>query len=363
MIWHCDSCGRDWRYPVETCIYCKKPLRALKEGEYTVRGRTEVSISTPDHRDVPYWTLMLEDDLGNLHIRKTFHPHNIGDVLGTTADETPRLKVGIIGTGIMGSGITEAAVRAGLTVTLKSRTQTSLDKAMARVEKGLSKSIGEKELETTLNKITPTTDYADLLGQDIVIECIDEDIEKKRVVLRELKKLGADMIVATNTSSLSINELAEFAPDPAKFIGLHFFNPVTRMNLVEVILGKQTSNQTIDTIREFVEQIKKIPVAMNDQPGFIVNRLLFALIHEAVSLLEAGGSSAEDIDQAMMLGANFPIGPLALADLIGLDICLKIMENLRDSFGEKYAPPASLVAAVAAGNLGKKTGTGFYDYA
>lgn len=362
MIWKCDSCGRDWRYPVETCIYCKAPLRALEEGEYTVRGRTEVGISTPDHKDVPYWTLMLEDDLGNMHIRKTFQAYNIGDVLGTDTDETPRIKVGIVGTGIMGSGITEAAIRAGLNVTLKSRSQKSLDKALAKIEKGLSKSFGEKELEAALKKITPTLDYSGLAGQDVIIECIDEDPEKKRAVFEELKKLGTDAIVATNTSSLSIDELAAFAPDPAKFIGLHFFNPVTRMNLVEVILGKKTSNQTIDTIMEFVSQIKKIPVAMNDQPGFIVNRLLFALIHEAVSMLETGDTSAEDIDQAMMLGANFPIGPLALADLIGLDICLKIMENLRDSFGEKYAPPARLVQAVKAGHLGKKSGIGFYDY-
>jgi 3-hydroxybutyryl-CoA dehydrogenase len=170
------------------------------------------------------------------------------------------------------------------------------------------------------------------------------------------------MIIATNTSSLSVTELAKFAPDPSKFIGLHFFNPATKMHLVEVILGERTSNQTIDTAMEFISQIKKTPVVMNDQPGFIVNRLLFALIHEAISLLELGGSSAQDIDQAMRLGANFPIGPLALADLIGLDICLHIMENLRESFGEKYAPPERLIQEVHAGHLGKKSGIGFYDY-
>lgn len=362
MIWLCDSCGRDWRYPVETCIYCKQPLRELKEGKYTVRNITEVSIGTPDHKDVPYWTLMLEDDLGNLHIRKTFHPHKIGDALGAASEEAPKMRIGVIGTGIMGSGITEAAIRAGLPVTLKSRSRESLDRAISKVKNGLAKSIGEMEMATTLNNITPTTDYSDLAGLDIVIECVDENPDLKDAVFADLKTAGADMIVATNTSSLSIAELGSRAPDPAKFIGLHFFNPVTRMNLVEVILSEETSNETIETAMELIRQMKKIPVVMNDRPGFIVNRLLFALIHEAVSLLEAGDSTAEDIDQAMKLGANFPIGPLALADMIGLDISLKIMENLRDAFGDKYTPPVLLVQKVKAGHLGKKSGIGFYEY-
>jgi hypothetical protein len=144
------------------CIYCKAPLHALEEGEYTVRGRTEVSISTPDHKDVPYWTLLLEDDLGNLHIRKTYQPYNIGDVLGCSPEETARLKVGVIGTGIMGAGITEAAVRAGLNVTLKSRSKKTVGKAISKVSKGLSKSIGQKELAAALARIKSTTDFTDL---------------------------------------------------------------------------------------------------------------------------------------------------------------------------------------------------------
>lgn len=278
-------------------------------------------------------------------------------------------KIGVLGTGTMGAGIIQVLAQNGFSVVLRARRQTSVDKGIATVEKNLDKLIAKEKLTAEdkaaiMGRIEGSTDIEIIKDADLVIEAATEDMEAKKALFAELDALcKPETIIATNTSSLSITEIAAATNRPDKIIGMHFFNPVPMMKLVEIIKGLATSDETRDTILKLTADLGKTPVEVSEAPGFVVNRVLVPMINEAIGILADGVAKAEDIDEAMKLGANHPMGPLALGDLIGLDVCLAIMEVLYSEFGDsKYRPHPLLRKMVRAGKLGRKSGAGFFDY-
>ena len=279
------------------------------------------------------------------------------------------MKVYVIGTGTMGAGVVQAFAQANIPVVMKSRTQASLDKAVGKISKSLAKlvekgKVTQEYMDSVMANISTTVDYADFADADLVIEAASEDMNLKKEVFAELAKIcKPETIFATNTSSLSITEIAAITDRPTQFIGMHFFNPAPVMKLVEVIKGQMTSQETSDKIFALATEMGKTPVMVEEAPGFVVNRILVPMINEAVGIYAEGIASVEDIDSAMKLGANHPMGPLALGDLIGLDVCLAIMEVLYNEFADsKYRPHPLLKKMVRAGLLGRKSGQGFYKY-
>ena len=278
-------------------------------------------------------------------------------------------KIGVLGTGTMGAGIIQVLAQNGFEVVLRARRQTSVDNGIATVNKNLDRLIAKEKLTAEakaeiMGRVKGSTDINIVADADLIIEAATEEMESKKALFAELDKLcKPGTILATNTSSLSITEIAAATSRPDKIIGMHFFNPVPLMKLVEIIKGLTTSDETRDVILELTEKIGKTPVEVAEAPGFVVNRVLIPMINEAIGILADGVATAEDIDQAMMLGANHPMGPLALGDLVGLDVCLAIMEVLYAEFGDtKYRPHPLLRKMARAGNLGRKTGSGFFDY-
>jgi 3-hydroxybutyryl-CoA dehydrogenase len=269
----------------------------------------------------------------------------------------------------MGNGIAQAAARVGLTVIMRDVSDDFLKRGLSTIDKSLQRDVEKERLaadekQEIIARIRPTTDLASLRETDIVIEAITEEFAVKSELFRQLDRIvRPDVILASNTSSISITKLAAVTSRPDRFIGMHFMNPVPVMKLVEVIRGIATSDETYRATRELAEAMGKIPVEVNDAPGFVSNRVLMPMINEAVFALYEGVGTAEAIDQVMKLGMNHPMGPLQLADFIGLDVCLAIMNVLYDGFSDsKYRPCPLLKKYVDAGWLGRKSGKGFYTY-
>lgn len=277
--------------------------------------------------------------------------------------------IGVLGSGTMGAGIMQVCAMAGYNVVQRSRRQTSVDGGRATVEKNLSKmvakeKISQEDMDAAMARISGSTDLSIIAEADFVIEAATEDMEAKKELFKELDELcKPEAIIATNTSALSITEIAAATNRADKIIGMHFFNPVPAMKLVEVVKGLATSEETREAVLALCADLGKTPVDVEEAPGFVVNRILIPMVNEGIGILADGVADAEGIDTAMKLGANHPMGPLALGDLIGLDVCLAIMETLYKEFGDtKYRPHPLLRKMVRANKLGRKTGVGFFDY-
>lgn len=278
-------------------------------------------------------------------------------------------KIGVIGAGTMGNGIAQTFAAAGYPVVMRDLKPEYVDRGMATVAKSLDRLVSKEKIsgadrDSTLERLTGTTELSDLADCDLVVEAILEVFDLKAGLIKELDEVcRADAILATNTSSISVTRIAAVSKDPSRVIGMHFFNPVPLMKLVEIIRALQTSDEVCDAVTDMVAKVGKEAKVSKDSYGFVVNRVLVPMINEAVNCVAEGVAAPEDVDDMMKLGANHPMGPLALADLIGLDVCLNIMETLYNGFDDpKYRPSPLLKQMCAAGYLGRKSGKGFFDY-
>jgi 3-hydroxybutyryl-CoA dehydrogenase len=277
--------------------------------------------------------------------------------------------IGVVGAGTMGSGIAQIAATAGLKVVLIDVSEAALTRGMAALRSSLERLVAKNTIapdvaSATLARIHTSTEYKRLAEADLVIEAATEHVELKRTILKQIEAVAKQhAIIATNTSSISVTSLAADLGDPSRCVGMHFFNPVPLMPLVEIIRGVQTSPETVDAIHELSRRLGKSPIGVRNSPAFVVNRILVPMINEAFFVLAEGTATAEEIDEGMRLGANHPIGPLALADLVGLDVCLAVLEVLAKDLGDqKYRACPLLRELVAAGRLGRKTRHGVYRY-
>ena len=277
--------------------------------------------------------------------------------------------IGIVGAGTMGSGISQVAALTGYDIVMQDVSDEATSRGLGTIDKSLQRLVDREKItadakDAAIRKIRTTTNLSDLADCDLVIEAATENMDLKLGLFEEIDKVSRpETIIASNTSSLSLTKLASVSNRPDKVIGMHFFNPVPMMALVEIIRALQTSDDTFTRVDELTRELGKTPVSVKDSPGLVVNRMLVPMINEAVFILYEGIASADEIDAAMKLGAGHPMGPLALADMIGIDVCLYVMNILLEEFGDsKFRPSPLLKQMVDAGYLGRKSGKGFFDY-
>jgi len=364
MQYFCEHCKKSWNYPVEVCIFCGRPASPNQKSEYHVIGYSRVFIPSTGNEKVPYFVNILENKQGHKIVKKSFEEYAIGEIFPLEEGKKQDLHIGIIGTGLLGKQIATYLLQYGYSVFLKTRNASSAESARKKIQQTLLKQLDEKDAENRLTKLNIILDYTPLLNCDIIIEAVAEDLTIKRKVFQELSNICRETaILASNSSSLSIDAISEGVKNPERCIGIHFFNPVHKMDLVEIIIGGKTSPDTIKETNHFVETIYKKPVNVKNSPGFIVNRLLLPQINAAIRMLEEGIATRDDIDKALKLGLNHPMGPFELADFIGLDICLSILQVLETNFSSPEYTPANLLSTmVSQGKLGIKSGEGFYKY-
>jgi len=364
MMYRCDKCEKTWTHPLKACIFCGEELKNEVSEQFSVIGFTEVFIPSIKNETVPYYVFLLEDEHGNKCLKKSYQKFKIGDKFDYGSSNKDNTVFGVIGTGLLGMQICEYLITSGYVTVLKTRDPLAISTIQSKITARLQKSHTLESAKEILKLLVVTTSFSEIKSCDLIIEAVPEKFELKTEVFRELSKIcDKKTIFSTNSSSLSISKLATFSDRPDKFIGIHFFNPVKRMDLVEVVVGEKTSEETTNRIVSLLTNLKKKPIIVKDSPGYIVNRLLLPQINEAIIMLEEGIASKEDIDTAVKLGLNHPMGPFQLADYIGLDICLSILEVLdKESTMIKNKPAALLYKMCEEGKLGIKTKEGFYKY-
>lgn len=277
-------------------------------------------------------------------------------------------KISVIGPGTMGSGIAQSFLQAGYSVVVIGRSEESIKKGAERIAASMDKAIkkgamSEQDKQKLLSMLKLTTDYSEISGSDAIIEAVAEELGEKTGVLRQAEKFAGHAIIATNTSSIPIKKMASALSDPSRFLGMHFFNPVPVMKPVEIVVAESTSEDTASKAMDLAKACGKVPIQVKDYPGFVANSVLMPMLNEAVLLLEKGVADKEGIDTIVKLGLNHPMGPLELADFIGLDVCKDIMEAIYNETGdEKYKPAKLISEKVSQGKLGRKSKEGFYEY-
>jgi 3-hydroxybutyryl-CoA dehydrogenase len=364
LTYSCGVCERTFAYDIPSCPWCGEALTRNVSGPSTVISVTRVETPSIGHEEVPYWCALAADTEGRRALHKLETEALVGQVLDTTADEGSGGRAGIIGTGVMGRGLAELLLTLGWSVVIVSRDATRAARIASAVLARLERVMDEVEIAAAGARLVTTDDLSVLQSCDVVVEAVAEDLSIKKAVLAQAEPhVRPDALLVTNTSGLELDAMAAVLEHPERFGALHFFNPVVRMRLVEISGSNQTSPDTIDALEHLAIRLGKTPIRVKARPAFVVNRILMPLIGEAIRSLEEGAADAEHIDEAVRLGLNHPMGPLALADLIGLDVVLEITENMRQQTGdEAYAPRPTLIRMVAENQLGKKTGRGFFDY-
>lgn len=364
MSYYCEKCDKYWQHEVQKCIFCGSEIIKRESDTFNVISKTTVRIPSKGNEKVPYFVYLLEDKFGQKRHLKSLLNYPIAAVINLADSNVNHRNIGVVGTGLMGLQIAEYLIDIGYPVILKTRDEISIKKSVEKIKKHFSKRYTEAEIEKRIRNLTITLNYDCFSDCELIIEAVAENILIKKEVFEHLSSVcQKSTIFATNSSSLSIDELAKVTDRPGNVIGCHFFNPVSKMELIEVVVGKQTSDKTRENIISFSKEIFKQPILVQNSPGFIVNRLLLPQINDAIRLLENGISTKEGIDAAMKMGLNHPMGPFALADFIGLDVCAAILNVLYQESGDEHFKPAiSLQKLVNEGKFGYKTGEGFYKY-
>ncbi len=350
----CEHCNEVWYYPLNKCIYCDGNMEEVTNNKLIIKGVTQVFVPSKDHMDVPYYNLLLENEYNNFVVKKTLQEYKIGDIYTKKSGDHPVNKetIGIVGTGTLGFGIATSFLDAGFKVILKTRSIDTVKMVESKINREL------------LKNLSITTDFGDLKEVGIIIESVIENFEVKKKLFDQLEKhVNSNTIIATNTSSFSINKLSSSFVHPERFAGMHFFNPVAKMRLVEIILGEKTNYKTERKIFELSKKINKTAIITKDSPCFIVNRILMVYLNEAAFEYFEGVSSIDNIDTAIKLGLNHPIGPFALADLIGIDVVFAILTSIFEITNNwKYFPCPIFKEMIENDKLGRKTKHGFYSY-
>lgn len=361
----CEGCGRTYHAPVTRCTFCDTRLAEHHPETATVVAVTEVTVPSLGHEEVPYWCSLVEDDAGVRFIVKSDVARTVGErvpLIPAAAEEVAI--VGLVGTGVMGSSLVEMLLARGHEVVWVGRSAESLERAHDKVFVRLGRTMDAAQLDDAHSRLTATTALDALSRCEVVIEAIVEDLEAKLDILPRIEaNLAPGAVLATNTSAMPVDILARSLSHPERFGVLHFFNPAPRMRLVEIAGCPQTAEEVMATFERFVLSLGKQPVTVSARPAFVVNRTLMPLINEAVRSLEEGAADAVHIDEAIRLGLNHPMGPLSLADLIGIDVVVEIMQTIvRETGDRSYEPRPMLVKLLAEGALGRKSGRGFFIY-